>query len=363
MEKIFVDNSRAKQVLNFNFSTNMLFKCTTMEYAEDLLSGNIFLNIPEKWIEMEEKSNNKGQGDSLEGICLITDKNDDSEFISNLKANNDFEYFQKEDKIFFRRKKVKKLYCYCIYGLNDNSFIEKYENRFGHINYCSRINKDYFTKFSEVKSKEEYFNIQKPKRPAVVFISNPHLFFERVRNKLIQLGFNREDIIISPVEYVNKNENSVALLSYPKELLLKDIFFKNQSEIRIILNSDNEELLKKIEDNNQKINIGKIDDIAEIYDYYFEDMILMKEGNSILFNLPFSQVVPFEKQTLRELFSIFAQTIKDELPDPTPIQERKKIINNIKRIIKDRYGFDIKWENGSIVTYGFYGNLNEIIDK
>ena len=36
MEEIIIGKDRAKQVLNFKFNTNMLFKCTIRKYAEDI---------------------------------------------------------------------------------------------------------------------------------------------------------------------------------------------------------------------------------------------------------------------------------------------------------------------------------------
>ena len=362
MEEIIIGKDRAKQVLNFKFNTNMLFKCTIRKYAEDMLDGNLFFNMPEKWIEIEEISQNKGQGDSLEGTFLTTDENDNSTFISNLKLSDDIEHFKKNNKLFFRRKSVKKLFCYCLYGLNDNSFVEKSEDRFGNVNFCSRIDKNYFSGFSDVKE-EEYFKIQEGERPAVVFISNPHEFFERIRNALVELGVKREDVIVSPVEYVDRNNNSIALLPYPHELLLKDISFKNQSEIRIIINSEDKSIIQKIKENNQIINIGNINDIASIYDFYFNDLILMKDGNSVLFTLPFPENIPIEKLTLRKLLSIFVQTSNDQLPYEMSIEDRIKIINAIKKVIKNKYGMEIGVKNGMITAYGYSGDINEILDK
>ena len=113
MNKDNIEKTRFRQVLNFNFSTDMIFKCTKRQFAEDLLNGNVFFNIPEKWIEMEEKSKKQGQGDSLEGTCLVTNRDDKSDFISNLKINSKFEHFEKREHLYFRNKDVKKIYCFC----------------------------------------------------------------------------------------------------------------------------------------------------------------------------------------------------------------------------------------------------------
>lgn len=144
---------------------------------------------------------------------------------------------------------------------------------------------------------------------------------------------------------------------------LKDISFKNQSEIRIIINSEDKSIIQKIKENNQIINIGNINDIASIYDFYFNDLILMKDGNSVLFTLPFPENIPIEKLTLRKLLSIFVQTSNDQLPYEMSIEDRIKIINAIKKVIKNKYGMEIGVKNGMITAYGYSGDINEILDK
>lgn len=126
-----------EQVFNFDFSTKMLFRCTKRKFAEGIKRGKFYFNIPQKWIEEEEKGN-KGQGDSLEGTFLSALKDDDSEFIRKMKLNSQIEHFEYGDFIYFRKKDIKKLYCLCFYGLNDNSFIKKLINQ-GRLNIQRKL--------------------------------------------------------------------------------------------------------------------------------------------------------------------------------------------------------------------------------
>lgn len=356
----FHKDTQFKRVLNFNFSTDILFRCTSKKYAEDLKKGKFRFNQPKFWIEQGNKGN-IGLGDSLEGVFLSTNINDKSPFIENLKNNIDYEFFNKNLKTYFRRKEIKDLYCFCLYGLNSNSFKEVDVDIFGKTHYISRISKDYFYDFSDGMTKETY-DINDENKKVVVFINNPHLFFKKIKDFFKTLGIDDNDIIISPVEYINRQQNSISFVPYPKELLLKDIYYSNQSEIRIIINSKSEKLISYMKDNNNIIDIGNIDNIVDIYDYYFDDMVLEKEGNILYFSLPYPKTENLDNMSLRQLLAIFVQVSNDKLPYETSPQERKEIIDCIKNIINKKYNTTLSIENGQIVFYGLNKNLNEIID-
>ena len=144
-------------------------------------------------------------------------------------------------------------------------------------------------------SKADYLKKAEGDRPTVVFIKNPNELFNRIRRFFNKFDIRDEEIIISPVQYIEKKKIAMSILDYPKELLLKDKCFEEQSEVRIIVNSKNKAYLEYMEKNNNIINIGNIEDIAELYDYYFEDLVIEKTSkNSIEFNLPHEEVEKFE---------------------------------------------------------------------
>ena len=345
------DLVKPQQVLNFSFSTMMLFRCTKKRFAEEFRKGKIFFNKPKNWIQIE-KDGNKGRGDILEGTFMSVKSNDTSNFINGLKQNKDYTYFDNEGFTYFRRKNIEDLYCVCFYGLNDNSFTEKNIDKDGKAHYISRVENEYFTDFSDDISKEDYNKLQESEKPVVLFISNPKKFFEKIREFFIKLGVKENEIIISPVEYVNKKENRISAISYPKELLLKDMFYSKQSEIRIIINSNNLKFLEHMKKNNSIIDIGNIEDITEIYDYYFNDLLIERESkNSILFNLPKPEDEAFEDMDLKKLLDIFIQISTNNLPTPISSEKKEDLINSIKRIIKNKFNIDVDYNNKEIQIY------------
>lgn len=358
----FHKDTEFKRVLNFNFSTYILFKCTQKKYAEDFMKGRFRFNQPKFWIEQEEKGN-KGQGDSLEGVFLATNKNDNSKFIKNMKKNKDVEYFVKDNLLYFRNKSSKELFCFCLYGLNSNMFVNKEIDRFSEEHYIAKVNKDYFSDFSDKISEDEYFEMNELDRPVVLFINNPYKFFEKIRSFLVNLGIPKEDIIISPVEYIELRKKFVNLVPSPYELLLKDKYFENQSEIRIIINSNSEQLLDYMKKNNNIVDIGNIEDIVTIYDNYFHDLPIEKRGNAILFTLPFPITEELSKSTLRELLSYYVQISNDRLPYETTIEERKEMLGGIEQIISEKYGIDLYVHEGEINLSNVHQKLEDLLDK
>ena len=175
----------------------------------------------------------------------------------------------------------------------------------------------------------------------------------------MKFGINESEIIISPVQYINKKKNSISAISYPKELLLKDKYYEKQSEIRIIINSTNKIFLEYMKNHNSIISIGNIEDICQIYDYYFDDLVIEKKGkNTIEFNLPHEEVEKYENMSLERILTILAQAYQNELPDSAQ-EQREYIINKMEFILKHRFKVDITYENGKI---NIWNASNEIIE-
>lgn len=189
-----------------------------------------------------------------------------------------------------------------------------------------------------------------------MFINNPHKLFERVRDALKKIGLSEDEIIISPVEYIDKKVVSISAIPYPKELLLKDNYYSQQSEIRIIINSSNDKFMKYMKDNNNTIDIGNIEDITEIYDYYFQDLLIEKTGkNSIIFTLPKPMLESFEEMNLERLLNIIVQVSSNTIPQKMGNDEKEELLTHIKKCIKDKYNIDVEYNNGKIEIY----NANE----
>ena len=177
------------------------------------------------------------------------------------------------------------------------------------------------------------------------------------------MGISKNDIIISPIEYVDLRKPFVSFVPTPYELLLKDNDFFNQSEVRIIINSSNDKIIKYMKEHNNIIDIGDISDIVTIYDNYFHDLLLEKRDNTLLFTLPFPIDEELSKSTLRELLSYYIQISNDRLPYETTIKDREEMLHGISDIVNEKYGIDIIDRDGNITLSNVTGNIEEILDK
>ena len=201
-----------------------------------------------------------------------------------------------------------------MYGLRDDSFLREVSSD-GRAHYKTRITQKYFSSFTDYKTREEYEKADPQQQPVVVFIKNPHAFFTRIREFLFSLGVKEEEIIISPVEYLDRYTRMVAAVPPPMELLLKDKAFEEQSEVRIIINSTSTQYLKYMQEHNNTLAVGSLEDITEIYNYYFDDMSIERYGSKgMLFSLPESKTLKIEDMSFFELedllFNILRGTVE-----------------------------------------------------
>ena len=172
------ENLKPRPVLNFQFSTSMLMKCTKREWAKEFQNGKIYLGTPHQWID-EEKKGNIGQGDLLEGVfCSVFEDDEYSELARRLESESNIESFTKNGYLFFRRRSVLHLRCLCMYGLHNNAFRKDILSD-GRANYTATIPKEYFSNFCKVNDRTAYKKIKKADQPVVVLIGNPKEFFNR----------------------------------------------------------------------------------------------------------------------------------------------------------------------------------------
>lgn len=126
------------------------------------------------------------------------------------------------------------------------------------------------------------------------------------------------------------------------EILHKDSSFKNQSEVRIIVNNQSPHFNKYMENNNYKIHVGSLRDITDIYDYYYEDMSIERFGNKrILFSLPEPKEYNIYDFGFFELIDLIFNvlngnvTLKDE---PSDFQNYQEKLKPILEHIHSKYG-------------------------
>ncbi len=340
------------------FKTLMLFRCTNRERAEQFCRGDIYLGSPRQWINIE-KSGNKGQGDVLEGVFLSTYDDDNSEFVRYLRSEPSIEFFSHNGITFFRHKEVLDKRCLCLYGLHDNSFVKEYDSN-GKAHYRTSITKNYFSSFTDYKTREASYQVDPCKQPVVILISNPYEFFNRIVTALRGLGVEENEIIIYPVRYLDRYGRWLTPSS-PSELLIKDNAFKEQSEVRIIVNSNSELYLEYMRTHNNTISIGLLTDITEIYNYYFEDMKLERwKNNGMLISLPEAKEISIYNMSFFELMDLISNTIIGSVTitggsEHGTLQDKLKVITDL---IHDKFGvFVFVDENKNIQMFNMSQDL------
>lgn len=266
-----------------NFS--MVFRCTTVEFAENFLEkGQIKFNTPESWVKYAEQHGD-GRGDFLEGTIALSHNLDIEHLV---EINKKYEYLPDLMRIPYKNRVLLKshndmeLPCYCFYILKNSMFEAPIESGKQKLN--TTVPPEYFRDFADKKTLEEINELEKKERPAIIVITNYKLFEERLISFLLDIGVGRSDIIIGRVEYMDYEKYGV--LGWwdfgqkpPMELLVKEKRFIKQSEARVIVNTKNPEIKKKLE---MPLELGNMEDIASIIKGYFYDGIRIEMEADII---------------------------------------------------------------------------------
>lgn len=348
----FVDISKwviPQQILSFNYQTLLLFRCTQRKFARDFIQGKLFFNTPKRWIEEEQKGN-KGQGDALEGTFFAT-TDDTHPFVQNLKSDPSITYFKHDGYTFFRRKAIENLPCICFYGLNSDAWHKTIDER-GKVHWKTEIPISYFNDFSGGITREEYEEMDYDEQPVVLLINKPHDFFKKVEKALNSLGVSSDEIIWHPVEYLEKHKSSISFLSYPRELLIKDISFAAQKEIRIIINSQSESFQEYFKEHSNIIDVGDLSEFVDIQDYYFSNMEIERLGNkTISFSLPkpFTTLSSWYSLNAYELVQKYPLIYRQYFNDPV---ERDRQVESVNQFINEKYGITISYDGTGFKVSG-----------
>lgn len=337
-------------ISHINFNTLMLFRCTTLEYASKFLeTGNIRFGRPQEWIDYCKKSG-MGRGDLLEGafagikeldkkavnICKSIRPN----VIMNYDPIGEFYFFQSNDALNMR--------TFCLFGLNDIMFSQKLRGEDKKVYPTGTISKKYFKDLFPDVTKDNYDLLKPSEKPVLLMIHNPREFFERIRSYLRGKGLNDNEFIISPVSYVDKYKQFIVNARIPRELFIKDLFFKNQSEIRIVITSTRRKIIDTLNLCDGIVDIGVMKDIADYQEYYFDDFCMQLRGNSILF--PLSKPIVTKIDDPMQLIGIVHQALRDELePEPMGLEDIDKYIAPIVESLETQ--FDILFDRSYLTFY------------
>lgn len=257
-----------------NFS--MVFRCTTVEFAENFLKkGQIKFNTPQSWVKYAERNGN-GRGDFLEGTIALAHKFDIEHLV---EINKKYEHIPDliripfENRILLKRDRDMLLPCYCFYILKHSMF--EPPTKSGKQKLKTAIPPDYFKDFADNIKPDEINGLEEKERPAIIVINNYKLFEERLIAFLLSIGVDRTDIVIGRVGYIDYEKYGEFGWwdfgqQFPIELLVKERRFLNQSEARIIVNTNDPEIKKILE---IPIELGNMEDVALITKGYFYDGI------------------------------------------------------------------------------------------
>lgn len=318
-------NMKLQNKIQQKTDTIMLFRCTTQEYAERFLAtGNIRFGTPQEWIDYY-KEHGDGRGDLLEGafasICDLDER--PINFYKLYRPNVLMTHDERSGNYYFQSSDVLKFRTFCLFGLNKSHFTRDAEGEDRNIYPTGSITQKYFEDFSSI-SRENYDNLPKEEKPVLLMISNPHEFFERLKQALFKMGFKENEFIIHPVRYVDKQKPFLIGDSVPGELFAKDMYFEYQSEIRVVLMPNNPLAVEQLEQKNGILDLGSMEDIAEIHEYYFSDFFMQLRGNSILFVLSKPIETPITDPL--SVIGYIHQVYRDEIPGGLLSIEKRDIL-------------------------------------
>ncbi|EOC99367.1 hypothetical protein [Caldisalinibacter kiritimatiensis] len=313
-----------------------LFRCTEKKYANSFCTkGTIKLNTPRTWVQ-HAKDVGLGRGDLLEGAFCSYAIKDIQSFLKFRNLRNNLESEFQNGLTYLRSANVIDLPTFCLYGLYDSSFKERYFNETKRWAKVSYVKIDYFRDFYKYESREAINLLKEEEQPVFIIIKSPNEFFRRILKFFESIGISNKEILIKPVDYIDKQQPYLFRGPAPYELFIKDKRFINQSELRIVLNTQNNKVLKGLEEDNFIINIGDLSDITEIHPYYLEDMLIEYDNMTLRFNLSEPIVTKFEDMTVEELMKLRFQLVKGYY-DNISSDEQQKAIEDVDRIFKEKF--------------------------
>lgn len=322
--------------------TLALFRCTEKQYAQSFCTtGNMKFNTPQYWIDLEKKEG-KGRGDLMEGVCASSNMFDINTLLRCQTLRQNIYPETIKGITYFRSKDILNLPCYCLFGLNNTAFENEFFDRRGVKYHSSIVAKQYFQDFSNNSTDESAKVLSDDRKPVLIMIMNPSKFVERVINYFESIGVKREEILISPVEYMDKNIPFVSIKKFPYELFLKDKSFSYQSEIRIIINTKDRNVLKELADKNNIVNIGDLQDITHIEEFYYKDMAMAIRGNKLYYALPEPKEQDLKDLPVEELISTMYDIREGVIKVSS--DEKKTTLQYLEELLKSKYGiYHIQW--------------------
>ena len=170
-----------------------------------------------------------------------------------------------------------------------------------------------------------------------------------------EFGINDDEWIIRPIGYSEKNTHFLVGDDIPSELFLKDISFEYQKEVRVVIYTRRHAVIKKLNKCNGIVNLGEMKDIADIQEYYFDDMTMQLRGrNSLIYTLPKPIFTPLEEMSPESLMAIVQQAYENRIPGKELDDEckRKEYMKPIIDVLNRRFNIDFIYSDATFIKRG-----------
>lgn len=194
-----------------------LLRCKDNNSLNDLKNGVIRFSAPKHWHKP-----GKGVNDIYEGAIAVIN---DLEKHNIRECPEIYERILRKETIIYD-KRIFDVPCICFYGIEGKS--------------------------SRVEIANEYFAdfIQEDKSKFSFIIVDANDLFQRIKQSLIKLGFNENDLFPKSVEYVDIHNIEKIIetrkIPFPHELTFKNSNYAHQNEVRFYITSENKEALHKL---------------------------------------------------------------------------------------------------------------------
>ena len=233
---------------------------TSQKYAKAFIeNGSIRFGTPNEWVAYAKKPGMRG--DKKEGTLLSIPENQSYSVAEiNRLYGGDGAVIQNHEngKLVFRNKRHMDLPGFCFYLLKNKIEDEAVEME-------QHVSGKMFTDFTKEQSTEDISKLAEEDKPAVIMIYRHDVFLERLERVLFNLGVKKDEIYFSQIKYYEIDNGSISGYRPLMELFCKDEPYSYQEEGRIIVNTKDIKVLKRL---RKPISLGNMSDVANLVNWY-----------------------------------------------------------------------------------------------
>lgn len=242
----------------------IIWRSAELQYNEKLLSeGNVRFGTAQKWVDWENERG-QGRGDLLEGVFAACSL-DDYAMVRQLYGKyKDVEPKSYPPLVYYRRNRTMNLPCLCFYIVRAGAF--ECPDEEGVHGVTTNIPATYYRDFADQMSPEDVERLPQEKQPSILVFREFDFFLTALRQKLYSIGVQKEQILIDVIQYCDLKNPFICHRDPPFELFVKDNRFVNQSELRIVINTDDNRITSKLTEDS--ILIGCMKTAAELKQIY-----------------------------------------------------------------------------------------------